>query len=199
MRLLLRLFAVIFAVTLLLGNTNCTQTGNSGAPDFVTTLTIENSSNQQNTTFSQNTPIQFALTIRNRSDIRQTLFFNTAEQANFAVVQAGTANVVWNCDNTTNTTAACSLTPAPSASSIGLAAGASTTITATWNQTDNSGTQLAARNYEVMGGFTVFNTTGLGDAAANSDSMVTGAPTAAQLFPTVYRSVLLPFTIVTAP
>ena len=54
---------------------------------------------------------------------------------------------------------------------------------------------MASGDYEVIGGFTVFNTTGPGSSADSGNSMATGAPTSDQMFPTVFRSTLAPFTI----
>jgi len=117
---------------------------------------------------------------------RSTLLLKSFDQGR-KKWQANTADVVWNSDNGT--------TPTTGFTSITLTSGQSQSITFTWNQTDDSGNQLAAGNYEVMGGFTVYNTAGAGSAAANGDSMVAGQPTAKELFPTVYRSILLPFTL----
>lgn len=204
MRRLLRLLAALFAVSLLLGNSNCSKNNASDAPQFVTTLQIENSSGQVSGGFSQGNTINLVLTIRNRSDTAQTLFFNSSEFANFAVVQAGTADVVWSCDGDAAGIAAatCTTTGSLTTSSgnggfvqISLAAFQSRTITFTWTGLNNNGDQLAKGSYEVLGGFTVYNTAGAGSAADNGNSMAEGQPTASQMFPTVYRSILLPFTI----
>ncbi|HEY3645370.1 MAG TPA: hypothetical protein VGM16_08535 [Gammaproteobacteria bacterium] len=218
MRRLIRLLFGIAAVMLLLGASNCSKNNDSDAPQFVTTLTVQNSSGQASAAFGQGTPIEFVLTIRNRTDQPQSLFFNSDELLNVAVVDAGTATVVWNCDNpattTTTTTAACAFDASslsvPSSSGSGFnemdfAAFETKTITITWNQTDDNGAQvpvvpvnpgtLTTGQYEVMGGFTVFNTTGPGQGADNGSSMAEGPPTASQLFPSVYRSTLNAFSI----
>ena len=197
---LFRLLAALSALALLLGNSNCSKNNASDAPQFVTSLTIQNSSSLPSSGFAQGDVIQFVLTVRNRTNAAQTLFFNSDEAVNFAVVNAGTADVVWNCDNDLTTcTASATLNGTSSSGSgfteIDLAAFETKSVTFSWTQLDNSGSQIATGNYEVLGGFTVYNTTGAGNAADNGNSMAQGQPTAAQLFPTVYRSVLTPFSI----
>ena len=197
---------------MLLGASNCTKNNSSDAPQFVTSLTVQTSSGSPSSAFAKGDPIQFVLTIRNRTDQAQSLFFNSAELLNLTVVDAGTATVVWTCDN--DTTTACVIssnlgTPSTSGSGfneIDFAAFETKTVTVTWNQTDDSGVQVPVTDggtavtdisgkYEVMGGFTVFNTAGPGSGADNGASMAEGPPTAAQLFPSVYRSTLSAFTI----
>ena len=208
MRLVIRLMLGLSAMALLLGANNCSNTSNADAPQFVTTLQVEDSSGLVSGGFSKAQPMNLVLTIRSRSSSAQTLFFNSNEFANFAVVNAGTANVVWACDADASslTPATCtttgSLTTASTASSssgnfvqIDFAPFQSRAITFTWTGLDNNGNPLATGNYEVLGGFTVFNTTGPGNAAANGSSMAEGPPTASQLFPSVYRSTLNAFTI----
>lgn len=194
-RRLIRLLLAVTALLLLLGNSNCSQKNSaSDAPHFVTDIAIEDVNNNvvsgptvTTPSFVAGTTINFVVTIRNRSTTSQTLWFNTSEESNFAVVQEGTADVVWNADD--------GLNPTTGFTSFTLTAGQSKTVSFTWDQTDDSGNQLAAGNYEVLGGFTVFNTAGAGAAAANGDSMAEGQPTSAQMFPSVYRSILVPFTI----
>jgi hypothetical protein len=212
MRRILRTLAALSALALLLGNSNCSKNDSSDAPQFVTSIALQDSSGQPTTVFAKGDTVQFVITIRNRTAQAQTLFFNSDELLNLAVVDAGSASVVWTCDN--DTTTACLIgsnlgTPSTSGSGfneIDFKAFETKTVTVTWNQTDDSGAQVPARGsitdagnttgkYEVLGGFTVYNTTGPGDAADNGSSMAQGAPTAAQMFPSVYRSVLTPFTI----
>jgi len=214
-----RLFRLVFAVVtvmLLLGASNCTKNNASDAPQFVTSLAVETASGLPSASFAQGDPIQFVLTIRNRTDQAQKLFFNSNELLNLAVVDTGTATVVWACDSDANsvTTPSCTIndtglsTPSSSGSGfneIDFAAFETKTVTITWNQADNSGAQvpvvpanpgtLTTGQYEVLGGFTVFNTAGPGSGSDNGASMAEGAPTAKQLFPSVYRSTLSAFTI----
>jgi len=195
MRRLFRLLALISATLLLLGNSNCTKNNSSDAPQFVTGIVIEDgngnvvsSGNSTPPSFVTGANIEFSVTVRNRSTISQTLFFKSSEKTNFAVVNSGSADVIWNSDNgqtpDTSNPATITLTP-----------GQSQSFTVTWNQQDDSGNQVAVGNYEVLGGFTVYNTAGLGAAADNGSSMAEGQPTAAQMFPSIYRSIILPFTI----
>ncbi|HEV2111498.1 MAG TPA: BsuPI-related putative proteinase inhibitor [Gammaproteobacteria bacterium] len=196
MHRLIRILCVLSAAALLLGNSNCSKNSASDAPQYVTDIEIQDGSGNVvstgNTTsapsFAAGATIEFTVTVRNRSTATQTLFFNSSEQSNFAVVQQGTADVVWNSDN--------GVTPDKSAfTSFTLTSGQTKSVTFSWDQKDDAGNQLAAGNYEVLGGFTVYNTAGAGSAAANGDSMAEGQPTATQMFPTVYRSILLSFTI----
>jgi hypothetical protein len=212
---LIRLVFAIVAVAMLLGASTCTKNSDSDAPQFVTTLTVENTSGQPSASFAQGETIQFVLTIRNRSNQPQSLFFNSDELLNLAVVDTGTATVEWTCDNTTATasTTACTIgtnlgtasTSGSGFNEIDFAAFETKTVTVTWDQTDDNGAQVpvvptnpgtsTVGQYEVMGGFTVFNTAGPGSAADNGSSMAEGPPTASQLFPSVYRSTLVTFTI----
>lgn len=207
-----RLFRAIVAVTIavwLLGASNCTQTNNADAPQFVTTLQVENSG-VPSSSFAQGDPISLVLTIRNRTNGNLSLFFNSSEFANFAAVDAGTATVVWTCDgDASSITATCSDTAAPTVASTGTSSSGGSfvqinftafqtqTVTFTWTGLDNNGDKLAVGNYEAFGGFTVYNATGPGNAADNGSSMAQGSPTAKQMFPTVYISTLVPFTITT--
>ena len=202
MRRLIRLIAALACTLLLLGNTNCNKNNDSSAPQFVTGLSIQDVNGNPATAFVQGASIRFVLSVRNRSNVAQSLFFNSSEVLNAAVVQAGTASVQWTCDNdtVTNCTFDASGLSVPSSSGSGFTEidfkpFEAKTITLTWNQKDDSSVQLATGSYEVIAGFTVYKTTGPGDAADNGDSMAMGAPTATQLFPTVYRATLQPFTI----
>lgn len=196
MRRLLRYLAGLCAVLLLLGNSNCTKNSSANAPQFVTTLTVEDVNNLPASVFATGTNIQFVLTIRNRSNSSQSLFFNSSEECNFAVVDAGTATVEWTDDNTGTSSSICVGTGTSSSfGQLDFKAGEIKTFPVIWNQQDDSGNPIAAGNYEVIGGFTVYNTVGAGGAADTGNSMSIGPPTASQLFPTVYRSDLIPFTV----
>ena len=207
MRFMIRLVLALSATALLLGATNCSKTSDADAPQFVTTLQVENSGVPASS-FAQGDNISLVLSVRNRTNGQLNLFFNSNEFANFAAVDAGTATVVWTCDSDSSSIAAtCTstdnpTTPATGTSSgggsfveISLAAFQTQTITFTWTGLDNDGNKLAVGNYEVLGGFTVYNATGPGNAADNGSSMAEGPPTAKQMFPTVYISTLVPFTI----
>lgn len=206
------LFRVIAAIVIsvwLLGASNCSQTNNADAPQFVTTLQVENSG-VPSSSFAQGDTISLVLTIRNRTSGNLSLYFNSSEFANFAAVNAGTVTVVWTCDGDASSTAAtCTNTVDPTVASTGTSSSGGSfvqinftpfqtqTVTFTWNSLDNNGNDLAVGNYEVFGGFTVYNATGPGNAADNGSSMAQGPPAAKQMFPTVYISTLVPFTITT--
>src|SRR5579885_1067091 len=113
MRRLLRLVFGIAAAAMLLGASNCSKNNSSDAPQFVTTLPVANTSNQATSAFATGETVQFLITIRNRSDQAQKLFFNGSELVNVAVVDAGTASVVWACDSDSSsvTTASCDISP----------------------------------------------------------------------------------------
>lgn len=197
MRKLIRLLAGTACLFLLLGNSQCSNgsgsTGN-GAPLFVTTLQITDVNNNAATSFAASTTsntieIKFVLTVRNRSNSQQTLFFKNNEQFNFAVINDSNGDVVWNFD--------ASQTQGGTGVPITIPALGSQTFTAvTWNQQNNSGNFVGSGTYEVIGGVTVFSTTGLNNSQDTSgDVMPTGIPTAGQLFPSIYRSTLTEFTI----
>lgn len=183
--------ASAICVLALLGNTQCTLNQNknntAGSPEFVTSLSVDNANGQPADSFASGDTIQFVLTVRNRTNTTQTLWFNTGEEYNFAVVNAGTANIVWNWDEGQMFD--------QQFTSFTLGPGESTTFTVSWNQTDNNGQSLPAGDYEVIGGMTVYNTSGASAAADNAGSMATGAPAADQLSASSYRSDLMPFTI----
>lgn len=215
MRRLIRLATLVVAAGFLLGASNCSKNNDSDAPQFVTTLQVENTSGQVVGAFAQGDSVNLVLTIRSRSATAQILYFNSSEFANFAVVNAGTATVVWACDSdaSTVTTPTCTTTGTLTTASttgggfvqIDFAPFQTRTITYTWTGLDNNGAQVptvptnpgtsTVGQYEVLGGFTVFNTTGPGTAVDNGSSMAQGGPTAKQLFPTVYISTLVPFSI----
>jgi hypothetical protein len=186
---------------LLLGNSNCSKNNAAAAPQFVTSLIVEDVSGLPVSGFGTGVPVKFVLSIRNRSSQPQTLFFNGSELINFAVVNAGTADVVWTCDNDTTTACVISqnlgtpVTGSPGFNQITFVGFETKTVTVTWNQTDDSAVQLDTGRYEVIGGFTVYNTAGPSGGADNAASMSQGAPTANQLFPSVYRSELESFSI----
>jgi Intracellular proteinase inhibitor len=197
MRILTRFLAGAFCVLLLLGNNQCTNgsgSPSSGAPLFVTTLQITDANGNPATSFASSTSsstvqINFTLTVRNRSNSAQTLFFSNSEQFNFAVIDDSNGNVVWNWDAAN--------TPTTGSGSVTIPANGSQTFTAvSWNQANNAGNFVGAGTYDVIGGVTVFNTTGLNNSQDTSgDVMPTGIPTAGQLFPSIYRSTLTLFTI----
>ena len=184
------------ALLMLLGSNKCTNNSDSSAPQFVTTLSVQDINNNPSSGFAQGATVNFVLSIRNRSNSAQTLFFNGSEECNVAVVNAGTATVVWTADHGGASSSSCTGTGSSSAfGQLAFTAGETKTFTVSWDQKDNSGSQVSTGNYEVMAGFTVYNTAGAGSAADNADSMSIGSPSASQLFPTVYRSDLLAFSI----
>lgn len=211
MRSLIRLVFGTAAAAMLLGASNCTKNTDSDAPQFVTSLAVQTASGQPSAAFGKGDPVQFVLTIRSRSNQPQKLFFNSNELLNVTVVDTGSATEVWTCD--VGTATACKVganlgTPSSSGSGfneIDFAAFETKTVTVIWDQTDDNGAQVAVvpvnpgtstvGQYEVMGGFTVFNTAGPGSGSDNGSSMAEGPPTAKQLFPSVYRSTLSAFTI----
>ena len=186
---ILRSVAILLCTGAVLGTSQCQKQDNQtdGSPVFVTSLSLEDTSGNVLSTFTTGQTIVLKLTIYNRSDATQTLWFNTGEQYNFAVVNLGTATTVWNWSASQSFTDLFnSLTFKPYETQ---------TFTVNWDQTDNTGTQLATGQYEVFGGLTMYNTGGSNYAEDDADAMALGTPTAAQLTPTQYRSVLNLFTI----
>jgi hypothetical protein len=196
MRRLLRYLAALCALLLLLGNNNCSKNNAADTPQFVTSVTLEDTNNLPASVFATGATIQLVLSIRNRSTAAQKLFFNSSEECNFAVVDEGTSTVEWTDDNTGTPSSECVISGSSSSfGELDFTAGETKTLVVSWNQQDDNGNQLSTGNYEVIGGFTVYNTTGTGGAADTGNSMSIGPPTASQLFPTVYRSNLVPLTI----
>jgi hypothetical protein len=188
MRRMLRVFLVFVATLFLLGNSNCSkQVSTADSPLFVTSIAIEDANGIAASTFLQGATIQFVLSVRNRSTSSQTLWFNTGEISNFAVVQDGTGNAIWSSDHGQNFVAGfVSLTFLP---------GEVKTFSVSWNQADDNGNAVITGNYEVQGGLTVYNTVGAGGAADTGNSMAVGLPSGKQMTPTLYRSSLTFFTI----
>ena len=195
MRRWFRFFAAFLATLLLLGSSNCSKNSDANAPQFVSTLSVEDTNGNLDSGFATGVTIQFVLSVRNRSNTAQTLFFNTTELCNFAVVDAGTTNVEWTDDNSSASTNCTGSAASSGFSQLDFTAGETKTFTTTWNQANDSGNQVAKGNYEVLGGVTVYNTSGAGSAADNGNSMAEGNPSASQMFPSVYRSVFLPFSV----
>ena len=107
MRRPLRYLAGLCALLLLLGNSNCSKNSTADAPQFVTTLTLEDINNLPTSVFATGATVQLVLSIRNRSTTTQKLFFNGREECNFAVVNAGTSTVVWTDDNSGTPSSQC--------------------------------------------------------------------------------------------
>ncbi len=184
-----RVLAIAGCAALLLGTSRCQTTGanNVNGPVFVTSLTTLDANNQPAGSFSRGQSVTFQLSVRNRSQSAQTLWFNTAQQYNFAVVAAGTGNVVWYWSaGQLFTQGFTSLTFQP---------GQARLFAVSWNQTNTQGQLVSAGSYEVLGGVTYFNTSGASGPANNGGAMATGIPAASQLMPTQYVSSLVPFSI----
>jgi hypothetical protein len=188
MRHAFRSLCITAVALVLLGNSNCTkQASTTDAPLYVTNIAIEDAGGNAATTFLQGATIQFVLSVRNRSTSSQTLWFNTGEISNFAVVQDSTGNAVWSSDHGQNF--------AQNFTSLTFLPGEVKTFNVTWNQADDNANAVVAGNYEVMGGLTVYNTVGAGGAADTGNSMAVGLPSGKQMTPTLYRSSLTFFTI----
>jgi Intracellular proteinase inhibitor len=186
---ILRAAGIMLCAGAMLGASQCQKQDDQtdGSPVFITSLSLQDTSGNALSTFSTGQTIVLKLTVYNRSDSTQTLWFNTSELYNFAVVNLGTATTVWNWSaNQTFTDSFKSLTFKPYETQ---------TFTEDWDQTDNSGVQLATGQYEIFGGLTMYNTGGSNYAEDDADAMAPGTPTATQLTPTQYRSVLSLFTI----
>lgn len=198
MKHIFRFLAGALCMLLLLGNNQCTNNNNTnnGAPVFVTTLQVQDAGGNAATSFVTGVTIQFQITVRNRTSSAQTLFFNGSEQSNFAVIDSN-GNVVWTSDHGTPACTSGTSGSSCTGTSAAIPAESSTTFTASWTQVNNSNNTVALGTYEVIGGVTVFNTTGLTKAQDTSgDVMPFGIPTGAELFPSTYRSPLMQFTIV---
>lgn len=185
----LRTLGILLCAGMLLGTSRCQKQDNQtdGSPLFVTSLGLEDANGALQDTFTAGQPITLKLTVYNRSNATQTLWFNTSQRYNFAVVNLGTSTVVWNWSaNQVFTQAFTSMTFKPYETQ---------TFSVTWNQTDNNASQLSSGQYEIMGGLTMYNRGGENYAEDDADAMATGVPIPTQMTPTQYRSVLTMFTI----
>lgn len=189
LRRILRIMGILLCASAVLGASQCQkqQDQTDGSPLFVTTLSLEDTNGNVQDIFSAGQTMVLKLEIYNRSDAAQTLWFSSGEQYNFVVVDAGTATPVWTWSADKGFTQAFNeLAFKPYETKI---------FTVNWDQTDNTGAQLASGQYEVMGGFTMYNRGGTNYAEDDADAMATGTPMPTQLTPTQYRSVLTLFTI----
>ncbi|HKT32396.1 MAG TPA: hypothetical protein VJS89_07895 [Gammaproteobacteria bacterium] len=199
MRLLVRFAAITLCAGLALGNTQCQQSisssnQNGGSPTFVTTLAVENANGIPTTSFASGESIQFVLSVHNRTDMPQTITSQVCvSQFDIAVVNAGTANVVFNGPVPGVQCMAISLDGVP----MTFAADETKTFTVLWNQANLAGGLVAPGSYEVMGGVVCWNPPSNGQAAGYDtvDCMAPAIPAPAQLTPTQYRSDLVAFTI----
>lgn len=199
MRLLSRLPAILLCVGLLLGNTQCQQgnsssSGSGGSATFVTSMAVENANGIPTTSFASGESIQFVLSVRNRTDMPQTITSQVCvSQFDTAVVTAGTANVVFNGPVPGMQCMAISLDGVP----MSFAANETKTFTVIWNQTDLAGGLAVPGNYEVMGGVVCWNPPSNGSPAGYDtvNCMAPSVPAPQELTPTQYRSALVAFTI----
>jgi len=190
----IHIVGVALIAVLLLGANQCqTSTTNgigSDGPVFVTTLAVEDANNNPASTFSLSAPIQFVLSVRNRSSTSQTLSFNTAQQYNFEVVDSGTATEVW--------TWSLGQSFSQSTTSLTFQAGETQTFTVTWDQVNDTNQLVPTGSYEAIGGVTCTNSSSSSSSSSSSASincMPTGIATSDQLAPSVFISTLAPFTI----
>jgi len=187
----IHIVGVALLAVLLLGANQCqTSTTNaigSDGPVFVTTLTVEDANNNPASTFSLSAPIQFVLSVRNRSSTSQTLSFNTAQQYNFEVVDSGIATEVW--------TWSLGQSFSQSNSSLTINAGQTQTFSVTWNQLNDASQLVSTGSYEAIGGVTCTNNSSSSSSSASINCMPTGIATSDQLAPSVFISTLAPFTI----
>lgn len=175
---------------MLLGTTQCQTTSNgvgSNGPDFVTTLAIENTNGTVVNTFTLGQPLQFVLSVRNRSSSSQTLSFNTSQQYNFTVLESGSATEVWTWSLTQVFSQA--------TTSLSIPSGQTDNFSVTWNQLNDSDQAVSGGSYEVIGGVTCVGNSSSSTSSASNDCMPAGVPAADQLAPSVYISTLVPFTI----
>lgn len=192
MHLLLRSSGIILCAVALLGNTQCQQSNNqtNGSPAFVTRMSVENASGNATTNFSPGQTIQFVLSVRNRSDIPQTITVQIcAPSFQVAVVKAGTSYVVFDGPTPGVQCQAISLNGVP----LTFAAGETKTFTVSWNQSDSAGQLMSQGNYEVMGGITCWDPSTVSYDTVNC--MPLTALTPSELTPTQFRSDLVAFTI----
>lgn len=185
---------VALLAVMLLGANQCqTSTTNgigSDGPVFVTTLAVEDASGNAASTFSLGDPIQFVLSVHNRSSSSQTISFSTAQQYNFEVVDSGTATEVW--------TWSLGQSFSQSTSSLTFQAGETQTFTVTWDQVNDTNQLVPTGTYEAIGGMTCTNGNSSSSSSSTSASincMPTGIASSDQLAPSVFISTLVPFTI----
>lgn len=212
MRLLLRFTGIVLCAGVLLGNTQCQQSGNAqinpptgtppkpvlpgNGPDFVTNVTIEDGNGNVSNSFTQGEEIQFVVSVRNRTNTEQSVNIQVCgPYAAMAVVDAGTADVVATGYTPELNCQAVNLDGTP----LAFAPGQTMTYTIQWNQQMyGSGNPVPPGNYEVMGGIYCWNAPSATNPAGGwntTDCMAHGAPSASELTPTQFRSELTPFTI----
>ncbi|HET7922486.1 MAG TPA: BsuPI-related putative proteinase inhibitor [Gammaproteobacteria bacterium] len=185
----LRILAMLPLLAALLGASQCQQQEDKtdGSPLFVTTLSLEDTNGNVQSSFSAGETLVLKLTVYNRSDAEQTLWFNTGQMFNFVVVDEATATTLWNWS--------AQQTFSQSFTKLVFQAHETQSFTVNWDQTGNDGELLPVGNYEIFAGLTMYNRSGEDFAADNADAMAQGVPEASQMTPTQYRSILELFTL----
>jgi hypothetical protein len=91
---LLRFFSVVLCAVLVLGNSQCHNSGTSSSPAFGTTMSVEDVNSNPSTSFSSGQTIQFVLSVRNRTQTKQTIYLQPCVNIYADVVfKAGTSNI----------------------------------------------------------------------------------------------------------
>jgi hypothetical protein len=117
------------------------------AAELVTTLQVEDASGQPRADFARGEPMQFQLSVSNRSAVAATVpMALCGEQDNYVVLQSPGATPVWNA---AATEAHCNVLPV---TPLVLQPGQTVQFSILWNQTDSTGNPLPAGSYEVMAG-----------------------------------------------
>ncbi len=137
------LYLLLPGCVMALGATQCQIGNQNDSPDFVTTVAVQDANGQSADTFSAGQQIQFVVSIRNRSDVSQTLTFPTAQVYDFYVVKAGTTDIVWHWS--------AAHTFAQTTTNLTFSAGQTRTYTVTWSQLGDDSQAVAAGDYEVQG------------------------------------------------
>lgn len=186
-----RIAGLLFCATFLLGASQCHQQKQedqtNGSPVFVTTMSLQDTNGDTQTSFTAGQPVVLKLTVYNRSDAEQTLWFNSGEHYNFAIMNAGTGGIVWYWSANAGFEGVIT--------KLVFQPHETQSFTAKWNQTDDSDLKLPLGQYEVFGGLTVTNLGKKISFPVDADTMAPYLPEPTQMSPTQYRSTLSMFTI----
>jgi len=156
------------------------------AAALVTRLQVEDADGQPRASFALGEPLQFQLSVYNRSAMARTVpMALCGEQDNYVVLRGRDSTPVWNA---AAAQAHCNLLPV---TPLVLQPGQIVQFSILWNQTDSDGNPLPAGTYEVMGGLLCDPSQAVDGSGCMAGPDLSGA----ELKPSQYRSTLVQFSI----
>jgi hypothetical protein len=124
------------------GATSCTTDAEVG-PTFVTDFVLKNAAGQVRQEFAAGETITLELSVRNRTDNEVVVLFDSGQQHEFVVVDAGSSRVRWRWSTGKAFSQA--------NTEIEFAPAQTITVSGAWNQVGDDGQPVAPGNYEARG------------------------------------------------